>query len=425
MNGRILKALTIYRIHGKRIEENSFIDWQQRGLNQMDKKQWTVSLILVVISIFFVALNMRPAVTGIGPLYNVLKTNLQVSNTSMSFLTSIPVFCMGLFAPIAVPFQRKLGTKLAIVLLMVILIFANGLRFFQESYLLLVVTSFAAGLAIAMIGPILNAFIKKKFPQRFTIVIGIYSFGIGVGATLSAALTVSFYQYFDNQWTVALGMWALLAMIALILWSWAIPKEQGADGEKLAKNEPARNPWVTGRAWSILLYFGLQTSLFFSMMSWLTPLLQDKGMTLKDASMMLTFMSIVQMIGNIAVPMLMEKWTNRLAWAVALGCLGLIGFTFLWLLSGIYLWLAVLIIGIVLSGLFPIGLLLPLDEARNDQEANSWSSMVFSGGFMLSAIIPVLIGVCYDMTGNHTWTYVIFLALMLGIIGTTGLLRKN
>lgn len=140
---------------------------------------------------------------------------------------------------------------------------------------------------------------------------------------------------------------------------------------------------------------------------------------------MLTFMSIVQMIGNIAVPMLMEKWTNRLAWAVALGCLGLIGFTLLWLLSGIYLWLAVLIIGIVLSGLFPIGLLLPLDEARNDQEANSWSSMVFSGGFMLSAIIPVLIGVCYDMTGNHTWTYVIFLALMLGIIATTGLLRKN
>lgn len=391
----------------------------------MDKKQWTVSLILVVMSIFFVALNMRPAVTGIGPLFNVLMTSLQVSNTSMSFLTSIPVFCMGLFAPIAVPFQRKLGTKLAIVLLIVILIFANGLRFFEESYLLLVVTSFAAGLAIAMIGPILNAFIKKKFPQRFTIVIGIYSFGIGVGATLSAALTVSFYQYFDNQWTVALGIWALLAIIALILWSWAIPKEQVAEGEELAKNEPARNPWVTGRAWSILLYFGLQTSLFFSMMSWLTPLLQDKGMTLKEASMMLTFMSIVQMIGNIAVPMLMEKWTNRLAWAVVLGCLGLIGFTLLWLLSGIYLWLAVFIIGIVLSGLFPIGLLLPLDEARNDQEANSWSSMVFSGGFMLSAIIPVLIGVCYDMTGNHTWTYVIFLALMLGIIATTGLLRKN
>lgn len=394
-------------------------------INQMNKKQWTVSLILVVMSIFLVALNMRPAVTAIGPLFNVLMINLHVSNTSMSFLTSIPVFCMGLFAPFAVPFQRKLGTKLAIVLLMAILVFANGLRFFQESYLLLVVTSFAAGLAIAMIGPILNAYSKKKFPQRFTIVIGIYSFGIGVGATLSAALTVNFYHYFDNQWTIALGIWAILAMVSLIIWSWVIPKEQGADVQDSANNEPVRNPWVTGRAWLIVLYFGLQTSLFFSMMSWLAPLLQDKGLTLEVASIMLTFMSIIQMIGNIAVPMLMEKWTNRLAWVLALGCFGLIGFTLLWLMSGIYLWVAVFIIGIVLSGLFPIGLLLPLDEARNDQEANSWSSMVFSGGFMLSAIIPVLIGVCYDMTGNHTWTYAIFLALMLGIIATTGLLRKN
>jgi len=276
-----------------------------------------------------------------------------------------------------------------------------------------------------MIGPILNAYIKRKFPQRFTTVIGIYSFGIGVGATLSAALTVSFYHTFSNNWTSALGMWALLAIVALIIWSWAIPKEQGEDVQELANSEQARNPWTTGRAWSILLYFGLQTSLFFSMMSWLTPLLQDKGLTLEAASMMLTFMSIIQMIGNIAVPILMEKWSSRLVWIVALGCLGVIGFTLLWLSSGPYLWLAVFLIGIVLSGLFPIGLLLPLDEAKNDQEANSWSSMVLAGGFMLSAIIPIMIGVCYDMTGNHTWTYVIFLALMGGIIATTWLLRKK
>ena len=82
----------------------------------MAKKHWTVSLTFVVISIFFVALNMRPAVTGIGPLFNVLMTSLHVSNTSMSFLTAIPVFCMGLFAPLAVPLQRKMGTKSAIIL---------------------------------------------------------------------------------------------------------------------------------------------------------------------------------------------------------------------------------------------------------------------------------------------------------------------
>ncbi|MEY9978770.1 CynX/NimT family MFS transporter [Lysinibacillus sp. RC79] len=390
----------------------------------MEKKQWRVSMVIVVVSIFFVALNMRPAVTGIGPLFNVLLESLHISNTKMSFLTSIPVFCMGLFAPFAVPLQRKLGTKTAITLLIIILALANGLRFLNESYVLLVVTSFAAGFAIALIGPILNAYIKKKFPTRFTTVVGIYSFGIGTGATLSAALTITFYNHFHESWTIALGSWAILAIIALCIWILVIQNQELPETGVLTENA-ARNPWKNARAWTILIYFGIQTSLFFSIMSWLVPILQAKGFSLVAASSMLTFLSIVQMIGNISVPILMEKWSSRIGWLFSLGILGMVGFVLLWLGSGSLLWIAVLIIGIVLSGLFPIGLLLPLDEARNDEEANSWSSMVFSGGFMISSIIPILIGYCYDVTGNHTFTYMIFIILMTGIIATTIMLKKK
>ncbi|MFJ7886990.1 CynX/NimT family MFS transporter [Lysinibacillus xylanilyticus] len=390
----------------------------------MEKKQWSVSMVLVVVSIFFVALNLRPAITGIGPLFNVLLESLHISNTKMSFLTSIPVFCMGLFAPFAVPLQRKLGTKTAITFLIIILVLANGLRFLKESYVLLVVTSFAAGFAIALIGPILNAYIKKKFPNRFTTVVGIYSFGIGTGATLSAALSLPFYSHFHESWTIALGSWAILAIIALCIWVLAIQNQELLETSVLTKNE-ARNPWKNVRAWTILIYFGIQTSLFFSIMSWLAPILQTKGFSLVAASSMLTFLSIVQMIGNILVPILMEKWSSRISWLFSLSILGTIGFVILWLGSGSLLWFAVLIIGIVLSGLFPIGLLLPLDEARNDEEANSWSSMVLSGGFMISSVIPILIGYCYDVTGNHTFTYMIFLILMMGIIATTIMLKRK
>ncbi|MET4559806.1 CP family cyanate transporter-like MFS transporter [Lysinibacillus parviboronicapiens] len=392
----------------------------------MKNKQWTFSMILVVVSIFLVALNMRPAVTGIGPLFNILKASLHVSNTQMSLLTSIPVFCMGLFAPLAVPLQKKLGTKIAIALLIIIVALANGLRFLEENYVLLVVTSFAAGFAIAIIGPIVNAYIKEKFPKRFATVVGVYSFGIGTGATLSAALTVSFYNRFNQHWTVALGSWVVLAVIALVFWLLVVrSKQDHLTSQEEMTQGAARNPWKNRRAWTILVYFGLQTSLFFSMMSWLSPMLQDKGFSLVAASSMLTYMSIVQMIGNIVIPMLMEKWPNRITWLVALGALGIIGFILLWVGTGAMLWVAVFIIGIVLSGLFPIGLLLPLDEARTNEEANSWSSMVLSGGFMMSSIIPILIGYCYDVTGNHAFTYVIFIVLMLGIITTTFILKKN
>jgi len=392
----------------------------------MINKQWKASSVLMVVCIFFVALNMRPAVTAIGPLYNVLLESLHISNTKMSFLTSIPVFCMGLFAPVAVPLQKKLGTKTAITLLIVLLALANGLRFLKESYGLLVVTSFLAGFAIALIGPMLNAYIKKKFPNRFTTVVGIYSFGIGTGATLSAALTVTLYRHFDGSWTIALGSWSILALSALIMWFLLVQKEEQELSRKDENSEHViRNPWKSCRAWTILIYFGLQTSLFFSLMSWLVPILQDKGYSLGEASSMLTLMSFIQMIGNIVVPILMEKWTSRIAWLFALGVLGILGFALLWVGSGMLLLMAVFIIGIVLSGLFPIGLLLPLDEAETNEEANSWSSMVLSGGFIISAIIPIVIGYCYDITGNHTVTFAIFMIIMLAIMATTYRLKKN
>lgn len=392
----------------------------------MKNKQWTVSMILIVVSIFFVALNMRPAVTAIGPLFNVLMESLQVSNTHMSLLTSIPVFCMGLFAPLAVPMQKKVGTKWAIGILLIIIALANGLRFVKESYLILLVTSFAAGFAIAIIGPILNAYIKEKFPSRFTTVVGVYSFGIGAGATLSAGLTVSIYNAFDKSWTIALGGWVVLAIVAFIIWSLSIPQER-MEVQKEVKSIDAtvRNPWKNRHAWTILVFFGLQTALFFSLMSWLPAMLQDKGFSLVVASALLTFMSIVQLAGNIIITMLMEKWTNRITWILSLSALGIIGFGLLWIGEGDILWFAVFIIGVVLSGLFPIGLLLPLDEATNNAEANSWSSMVLSGGFMISAILPLLIGVLYDKTANHTFTYAIFIVIMLGIICTTLFLKKK
>ena len=392
----------------------------------MKNKQWTLPMILIVVSIFFVALNMRPAVTAIGPLFNVLIDSLQVSNTHLSLLTSIPVFCMGLFAPLAVPMQRKLGTKWSIGLLLLIIALANGLRFGEGSYGILLVTSFAAGFAIAIIGPILNAYIKEKFPSRFTSVVGVYSFGIGAGAALSSCLTVSIYNTFNKSWTIALGGWIVVAIVALAIWLIVIPNEKSKAQETATKSdESVRNPWRNKQAWTMLLFFGLQTSLFFALMSWLPAMLQDKGFSLEVASAVLTFMSVVQLVGNIVITMLMEKWTNRIKWILSLSLLGIIGFSLLWIGTGSLLWFAVFIIGVVLSGLFPIGLLLPLDEATNNEEANRWSSMVLSGGFMISAILPLMIGVLYDQTGNHNVTYAIFILFVLGIIGTTWLLKKN
>ncbi|WP_431030365.1 CynX/NimT family MFS transporter [Lysinibacillus sp. LZ02] len=374
-------------------------------------KGWHVGAALVAI--FFVSLNLRPSVTSIGPLLNTITDELNISNTQVSLLTSIPVFCMGLFAPLAVPFQKKLGYKWAVNLLVMAIGVGTLARILFSNYIALILTSFIVGFAIAIISPIINAFIKERFAHKIEPVVGLYSLAMGAGATISAGLTGVLFAQF-HSWQIALGVWGILAIPALIFWTMAAGRKEQRIS-KAQEEESSRNPWKNKTAWVILLYFGLQTSVFFSLMTWLSPIAQEQGFTLITAGSVLTTMSIVQIIGNLFIPLLINKFPNRVMWLYILLTIGIVGAGVLFIPANWALWVAAVVLGVALSGLFPIGLMLPLDEAKNNAEASSWSSMVLSGGFMMSAIVPLLIGVVYDLTGTHIvskWIIVGLFSLM-------------
>lgn len=375
-------------------------------------KGWKTSFIIVAI--FLVSINLRPAVTSVGPLLNTIQADLGVSSTMMSLLTSIPVFCMGLFAPLAVPFNKWLGYKWSINLLLIGIGIATGARLFFNGFAALIGTSFIAGLCIAIISPMLNAYIKEKFAHNMGPVIGVYSLAMGFGAMISAGFTGVFYERFQNSWPAALSIWGVLAFIAIIIWHMAIPEKRPAE-VKVQNQQTGRNPWKLKTTWIIMLFFGIQTSLFFSLTTWLSPIAMEQGMGLVVAGSVITVMSIVQMIGNIVIPSLLNKFPNISLWLKALTVVAAIGTVFLFINAQWSVWVAAVILGIALSGLFPIGLMLPLQESQNDAEANSFSSMVLSGGFMMSAIVPLLIGIVYDAAGTHfisKWLLVVLCVLM-------------
>ncbi len=370
-------------------------------------KKW-----FIFIAIFFVSLNLRPSVTSIGPLVNTIQSELNISSTMMSLLTSIPVFCMGLFAPFAVPMQKKFGYRSSINVLMVLIGLATAARFYFDSFSALIFTSFLTGFAIAIISPIINAYIKETFKEKMAPVIGIYSFAIGAGASLSAGLTGPLYESSSN-WAYALAIWGALAIIALITWTFAVEKKVKIETSDQLVAEEGRNPWKNKLAWIIMIYFGLQTALFFSLMAWLPSMGQELGLSIITAGNVLTTMSIVQLIGNLTISSLVGKYPNLIAWLYGLIGFGTIGALILFIDAGWSIWVGAIILGAALSGLFPIGLMLPLHEARNNRESNEWSSMVLSGGFMISAVLPLLIGVVYDVSATHFATKFIFVILFI------------
>lgn len=389
----------------------------------MAEKQKNPAIGMMVVAILFVALNLRPAISSIGPMLEPIRADLNLSNSEVSLLTAVPVFCMGLFAPLAVLFGRKFGLKRSIAMLLIAIGLFTLLRGFQPTYPILLASAFFIGLAIAIISPLLSAMIKRDFPMRTAALIGVFSFGMGLGATLSAGLTGVFYTVAD--WPLAIASWGLLSIVALIIWLRVEQPVEVKPMESGLEKMVRASPWKTKRAWYMLLFFGCQSALFFSMLTWLAPIAIEKGMSVLAAGGVLTLMSAVQIAGNISIPLFFNKFPNRLGWILTVLAFGTLGIFLLMFGNVAAIWMAAAFIGVALGGLFPIALLMPLDETTSADEANSWTAMTQSGGYIISAFMPLTIGIVYDQTGNHQITLIMFLVFILLMVVFAVLLNKK
>ena len=257
---------------------------------------------------------------------------------------------------------------------------------------------------------------QTAFPERAASVIGVYSFGMGVGSAASAGLTAVFFES-TGSYLFALSIWAVLAFVGLAAWfitmKGDIKVQQEARTVVKVKREKVTSPWKSRKAWLFLLFFGLQSSAFFSIITWLAPIALSAGMTLLQAGTLLSIMTIVQIFLNILIPLLMERFPARKFWLLFMLLSGMISLCLFW--TGIHplMWIGAFIMGIPLGGLFPAALLLPLDETNTAEETNAWTAMMQTGGFIMGGLLPLTIGLVYDWTSNHHYTFVIMLSLYI------------
>lgn len=380
---------------------------------------------LMIVAIFAVSLNMRPAITSIGPLLETIRTELDLSNAQVSLLTALPVVCMGVFASLAPVLNRKLGLNTTMILMVVLIGVLTALRGFIPTYMMLIASSIGVGVAIAIAGPLLSAMIKQNFPHRAGPVIGIYSFGLGTGATASTGFSAYLYEH-TGSYPFALSIWAVFAVIGILAWLASSNGElivrQNLGRHSIEELNEVRSPWKNRKAWFILLFFGLQSAAFFSIVIWLAPIALSLGMTMVQAGTLVSLMTVVQIVMNITIPLMMERYPGRKMWLLFILLIGLVAV----ILFGIghipLLWVGALLMGVPLGGMFPIALVLPLDETVNAEETNSWTAMMQTGGYIIGGILPLVIGVLYDTTENHHVTIVLFGLLFVGMILLTFLI---
>jgi len=345
-------------------------------------------------------MNLRASITSISPVLKNIQMDLHMSSAVVSLLTALPVFCMGIFAPLAGKLSERWGIELTIAFSVLLIGVSTALRLIASSPVLLLVTAILSGIGIAITGPLISGYIKKHFPRSSSSMIGVYSAGMGIGASLSAGLVVPVMHAFHQSWNAALAIWSVFALAGVLVWIPIIKKsKQSQPTKNESGSQKSRLPWGNRYVWLLMIMFGLQSGVYYSLATWLAPKVQDVGYSDAYAATTVTVFSVMQMICSFIIPIIINNSTKRKPWMLLCALSSFTGI-FMLIIGGISPVFCAALAGIGAGGLFPLAMILPLDATSTPKEASDWTAMIQFGGYIISGIIPMLVGVIKDITNT-------------------------
>lgn len=359
----------------------------------------SIGLMAAIACIVLVATNLRPGIVSIGPVLSQLRNEFHLTNAQASLLTAIPTLLMGLLAIPAPWLARRYGRNAVILVALALLGLTTVMRAFSSSAVLLLLATAGVGAGIAITGALVSGFVKAHHPTRVSLLMGLYAASLGLGSTIAAFLTGP-VAHLTGSWRAATAMWGIPAIAAIAAWIYVSRIEKAQQAVQTTEPPKAhRHPARSSMAWLAALYFAANNFLFFSVLAWLAPMSVEFGASPTSAGLMLAGFTTVFMFSN-PIPSLLGKGTDRRKSIALFATAFLVGICFLILAPHVMSWLPIGLLGFGIGGSFSLGMMLPLDNAADPHEANSWTSFVLAIGYGLGALGPLTLGFLRDATHN-------------------------
>ena len=373
---------------------------------------------LWLLAIALVAANLRPVITSVPPIVDSLSVSLGLSTVAAGALTTLPVVCMGLFAPVAVALGRRFGMPW--VLTLSVLAIAAGC--FLRAFALYPGTALA-GIGIAVAGALLPSLVRLSVPELVGPVTGLYTASLIGGALLAAGLTEPLRSAFDLSPQRVLAVWSVLALLALVVWL-----AFGQSARPYASRPPGlvevrapwrlytRLPWRSRPAWLGTLYMGSQSLTFYAALAWLGSRYTGLGFSPARAGALLALFSATQVVTALAMPVLAHRRGSLRPFVAACALATASGLLLVAVVPSSFAgapWLWVALLGLGMGGNLSLALTVLAGSAPSAHDVAGFTGMAFFVGYLLAAIGPVAAGALLDRSGFTT----VFLVLaVLGVL---------
>ena len=237
---------------------------------------------LLLAGVLLVALNLRGPLVAVAPVVEDLRRDLLVGAGTIGLLTSIPVLCFGLAAPLASLLIARSGVHRA-VLVSLAGVFAGTLIRSLGSPTAAIAGTVVIGLGITVGNVVVPVVIGRDFPGATNIVTAAYTAALNIGPTVTSALTAPLADVVG--WQAALAAWSVLVLVAGAVWTTALRRQVARAAAAEAAGTappppppavPGRSVWRTPAAWGLMLAFAGQAFSYYGATAWLPTLLADE-----------------------------------------------------------------------------------------------------------------------------------------------------
>lgn len=358
--------------------------------------------------LLLIAFNLRPLFSSLSVLLPEVGQALNISGTVAGYLTTLPVLCLGIFAPFAPALADRLGVERVLLTVLILIGAGTGLRA-MDAVTALFLGSAMAGAGIAMGNVLLPSVVKRDFPDKVALMTGLFTMSLCGGAAAAAALAVPFAEI-GGSWKFGLGVWAVPALAVAALW---LPYSMRSQAPSSTRKLPRIRLLHDGLAWQVACFMGLQSALAYCVLGWLAPILRWRGLDGVTAGFYVSASIMVQVVTCLLVPPLAARLRSQSVFNAGLALLAALALVGVVLAPDAWLPALVLLQGMGQGGLFAIAMTVIILRSPDPRVAARLSGMSQAIGYLLAAFGPMLVGTLFAATAGHAASAWLFAALGL------------
>lgn len=214
-------------------------------------------------------------------------------------------------------------------------------------------------------------------------------------------------------WQAALAVWAIPAAIAVGVWVPLVVTRRRA-----ARPAPATPATGVGSvlrsrlAWAVTGFMGMQSLVFYVLLSWLPAIMREQGFSAGAAGLMLSAMMLLGIPTGLGMPI----WAARVRdqRPIVIGVMA----TFVTAIAGLLLvpsagWLWVVLLGLGVGSAFPLAFTLITLRSPDPLVAARLSGMAQTVGYLLAGVGPLAFRLLHDAAGGWGAPLTLLLGLLL------------